>query len=1387
MKTSLLHLFKVFLFCITFYLLQGNVLAQTQTKAAVPNGYKTRFWLYLPPSYSAGGAESPILISLHGGSGIGDSLEMLTHQLSDDGVSVPTLNGNNGHNSPSRLIYNLSNDVSGADKWNPSLPFVVVSPQLKRDASIANHNEQNWPPDQVDELVDYIIDTYNVNPSRVYITGISLGGTGSWNYAVAYPEKVAALMPLGGKTPKSDACLVKDIPIWAFHGDSDPLVPVRFSTDMLNAVEQCSPSGLYKMHLNTPVSMPHEIWNPIYTLRAGYDIYSWFLSFTKGDNSNHAPFVNVGVDRKVVDRPGPLYLTSEYFDSDGEVASVLWTQLSGSPGLTLASTNSRFLEITDPAPGTFVFRLTVTDNDGASRSDDVQIQILANNEVRTVTSIRLRKQEEVDREDTSNNLTTDFGAISDNAIYDLNLVAGPNSMINLEAVTTGSTQNVSRVKWSINSDQHTKDSSSPFYAKALSGSSAAWIVKKGTYLVCATPYSNSTFANEGTSLCHKITFTDEPSGLTKYYAKANADLSTLTSWGTQPDGSGSAPSSFTTSNQWFIVSGTANVTAGPLNIGTNRLIVQTTGQLTFSNLFTGSLYSEGLARISSTVNGALPASSLVSISRTSTTEFNGRDMNIPAGTYGNLVIKGAGLKTIPATVNSAFQTIVNGNLTIESGADVVNPVAGANHGISVSGNVTIGQVSSVPYVLQIIDGFGNQYVTLPGSCTFRDLIVAGGCTASIDAPGTSTITLGTGTGGKLEVHSYSLLKLNGHNLTLSNNASINPDSGNGIVRTGQIECDNSTITLTTTSTGNALNFYPATGKNNLKSLDVTIPANHAGFNVLTPLRVTEKLKITNGKINSNGNVTLVSTPTSTAYVASSTGSFGGNVKVERSIPKGTVYRYLTFPAVGATVAELQQHIPVNGNFPERTNSMTPSMFYYNEGSTGWIPYPTASAASSTFELGRGYTTYISDAVNSEHITMSGTLRVGNFPFGTILANNSTSANNKGWSLLGNPYAAPVNWDAPTSVASTWIGTGISSTVYVRANDGTSKILYNDGQIGTFNGNIASGQSFWVRTTGPGAALTVTEAAKFESTNVQLYRTQQTDAIYLHFNLSNNNLDDDAFLKFNSSGKIQFDTNRDAVKMKNDFFNLSLLSSDSVGTAIKNVCDTLCSQEITLAVEPKDPGTYSLTVEGPAFDELISGLAIADKFKNKVTEWKEGETFSFEVTNDPASSHPKRFTLLIDNNQSPRPAISFSEGSLFSSVTQNIQWLLNGVEIPGATAAEHVPSEEGEYSVSTTYKGCTKTSAGYAFRITGTNNPRTSEIRLHPNPTRENITITGIHAVASSVEYNITSLTGASVQSGLIDYADGNGGAIRLQSLAPGLYIVNIKNGTDRYQLKFSVR
>jgi hypothetical protein len=762
-------------------------------------------------------------------------------------------------------------------------------------------------------------------------------------------------------------------------------------------------------------------------------------------------------------------------------------------------------------------------------------------------------------------------------------------------------------------------------------------------------------------------------------------------------------------------------------------------------------------------------------------------MPIPKGDYGNLNIRGAGNKTLPTGI-----TEVRGNLTVDTGAILMNPVSGGDHGVRVAGNATIRTASTQPYVMRFSGGYGNQYFYLPGNHQFRDFYIDGGCTVNVQAPATTTITLGVGTsGGKAEFHDYALLKLNGHNLTLTANAAINPD-GNGGARTGQIEVDNSTITINTTSTGansTPLNLYPAPGKNNLKSLNATLPAANAGLNIMAPLTITQNVRVSTGTINTNGNLTLLSTPTSTAYVSrvENNGEINGTVNVQRSIPTGRLYRYLGFPVAGATVANLITHLPVTGNFSGASpGTINPSLFYYNEVAGGWVNYPATggTALGSPLHIGQGYSAFVRETTNPEHITLSGTLHIGDFNYGTanLLASNPTSGPNLGWALLGNPYACPIKWAEPTG----WDRSGISNTVYVRANgDGGERIRYFDGSVGNLvNGVIASGQSFWVRSTGATPlTLVVKEAAKIEMTNIDFFRTGSGDINALHVNLRRNNLEDDTYIKFNSAGSPKFHPELDAVKMKNSFFNVSILSSDSVGTAIKNLCDTLCSQEVVLAVETNEPGNYTLSAEGTAFDHL-SELFIVDTYTHATTKLEEGDDFTFVVTSDANSSNPKRFRLLIDKNHSPRPVITYQNGALISSVTENVQWMLNGEIIPGATTAQWVPDADGDYSVQATHKGCSKTSMAYSFRITEAENPVGSEIKVYPNPAINVLHVTGLTA---ENEYTITSLSGAAVESGLVGPADNGEGTIRLKSVSPGFYFLRLKHVGGEHQFKFSVR
>jgi predicted peptidase len=146
----------------------------------------------------------------------------------------------------------------------PDFPFVLVSPQCPAG--------ERWNVDHLDQLLDYAITQYNVDPERVYVTGLSMGGQGTWALVAKSPHKIAAAIPIcGGGDPATAAALI-DVPIWAFHGDADEVVNIEQSRRMMSAILA---KGGKKFHMTTYAGVGHNSWSPTY---ANPQIYEWLLS-----------------------------------------------------------------------------------------------------------------------------------------------------------------------------------------------------------------------------------------------------------------------------------------------------------------------------------------------------------------------------------------------------------------------------------------------------------------------------------------------------------------------------------------------------------------------------------------------------------------------------------------------------------------------------------------------------------------------------------------------------------------------------------------------------------------------------------------------------------------------------------------------------------------------------------------------------------------------------------------------------------------------------------------------------------------------------------------------------------------------------------------------------
>lgn len=312
---------------------------QTQLKANTTIGYLS----YLPPAYNGSSDEFPLMIFLHGLGQIGSNLDGLLYY------------------GPPKLIH--------YGNWPADRPFIVISPQTP---SVFG---SSWNTALIDEVIEEVKKKYRVDNSRIYITGTSMGGNGTWTYAMDYPDKIAAVVPICGWGNTGKACEMKNVPTWAFHNDGDPTVNVSGTINMVNAMKNCGANPSPKQVIYQQPG--HDAWTKTYDLTAGHDIYSWMLSYTNGGTStpvNKVPTANAGSDKTLTLPQNSLVINGSGTDSDGSISSYSWTKVGG-PNATMTNANTANLSLSNLVAGIYTFKLTVKDNSGASGSDEVKVTV----------------------------------------------------------------------------------------------------------------------------------------------------------------------------------------------------------------------------------------------------------------------------------------------------------------------------------------------------------------------------------------------------------------------------------------------------------------------------------------------------------------------------------------------------------------------------------------------------------------------------------------------------------------------------------------------------------------------------------------------------------------------------------------------------------------------------------------------------------------------------------------------------------------------------------------------------------------------------------------------------------------------------------------------------
>jgi len=197
------------------------------------------YLLYLPKGYEDEESKAwPLMLFLHGAGERGSDLARVKL-----------------HGPPKRV------------EEGEEFPFVLVSPQCPE--------KQWWSVELLDHLLNEVAATHRIDEDRVYVTGLSMGGYGTWDLAMAYPDRFAALAPVCGGGSPHKTRLLTHVPIWVFHGAKDQTVPLTESELMVEALKKFDG----EVKLTVYPEAQHDSWTETYE---NPELYDWFLKQRRG-------------------------------------------------------------------------------------------------------------------------------------------------------------------------------------------------------------------------------------------------------------------------------------------------------------------------------------------------------------------------------------------------------------------------------------------------------------------------------------------------------------------------------------------------------------------------------------------------------------------------------------------------------------------------------------------------------------------------------------------------------------------------------------------------------------------------------------------------------------------------------------------------------------------------------------------------------------------------------------------------------------------------------------------------------------------------------------------------------------------------------------------------
>lgn len=360
---------KILLFLALFYSMTCGA-QQTAKVLKAANGQTVGFLEFKPPDY--GSQRHPLIIFLHG---IGERGSNGT-----TGTDANTVLAVQANEPPKLAAAGISFQFTvNCQKYG----FVMLAPQL----SAVYGSWQNW---YVDEMLKYAKANLQIDTTRIYLTGLSLGGGGVWRYAstsLANAAQFAAIAPVCGTCDWADLCNISKAgtPVWAFHAQDDNVVGVGCTNAAVAALAACGPALVAQVTIYP--NGGHWIWSRAYDVTNSWhtpNLYEWLLTKQRPVNAAviTAPVnglvANAGADQTVSGTAAALDASgSSGYAGEWAVSWRIVSQPAGStwdifPGYSKVGLKKTLQNL---AKGRYVLELLVIDKAGNKATDQISITV----------------------------------------------------------------------------------------------------------------------------------------------------------------------------------------------------------------------------------------------------------------------------------------------------------------------------------------------------------------------------------------------------------------------------------------------------------------------------------------------------------------------------------------------------------------------------------------------------------------------------------------------------------------------------------------------------------------------------------------------------------------------------------------------------------------------------------------------------------------------------------------------------------------------------------------------------------------------------------------------------------------------------------------------------